>query len=63
MKIIDIYNLSEFDKYKILFEYLKEKEIRENNKTVRLAWEQYKTLVNLTDPGVPPEPIDETQFG
>jgi len=63
MKIMDIYTLSEKERYNILFEYLKEKELRENNQAVKLAWEQYKTLVHLANSGIEPTPIDETQFG
>ena len=51
------------EKYNILVEYLEEKELRENNKSVKLAWEHYKTLVKLAHSGKDPEPIDETQFG
>ena len=63
MKILDIYTLTKNEKYNILFEYLEEKELRENNESVKLAWEHYKTLVKLAHSGKDPEPIDETQFG
>ena len=63
MKMLDLYTLSPGDKNKILIEYLEEKEIRESNIAVNLAWQHYKTLVNLAHSGQEPEPINELHFG
>jgi hypothetical protein len=63
MKMLDIYTISSVERDKILIEHFEEKEIRETNPAVALAWQHYKTLVKLAHSGLEPEPIDETQFG